>query len=94
MFFLNSGSVAQRRLTTMESPGVARLQNEIDRKSSELERKSGTKNDMKRPQNMFQPSNIGIIERGVPQAYVRARASSATLCSVQAFKGLSLHFLY
>ena len=26
---------------------------------------------------------IGIIERGVPQAYVRARASSATLCSVR-----------
>ena len=25
--------------------------------------------------------NFGVIERGVPQAYVRARASSATLCS-------------
>ena len=25
---------------------------------------------------------LGITERGVPQAYVRARASSATLCSV------------
>ena len=26
-------------------------------------------------------SVFGIIERGVPQAYARARASSATLCS-------------
>ena len=25
---------------------------------------------------------VGVIERGVPQAYVRARAPSATLCSV------------
>ena len=30
--------------------------------------------------------NIGIIERGVPQAYVRARASSATLCSVHVLR--------
>ena len=32
----------------------------------------------------FLPENakVGIIERGVSQAYVRARASSATLCSV------------
>ena len=29
---------------------------------------------------------LGIIERGVPQAYVRARASSATLCSVHVFR--------
>ena len=29
---------------------------------------------------------FGIIERGVPQAYVRARASSATLCSVRVLR--------
>ena len=29
---------------------------------------------------------IGIIERGVPQAYVRARASSAMLCSVHVLR--------
>ena len=32
------------------------------------------------------PNRIGIIERGVPQAYVRARASSATLCSVHVLR--------
>ena len=35
--------------------------------------------------NPFVPF-IGIIERGVPQAYVRARASSATLCSVHVLR--------
>ena len=30
---------------------------------------------------------VGVIERGVLQAYVRARASSATLCSVQVLRG-------
>ena len=29
---------------------------------------------------------FGIIERGVPQAYVRARASSETLCSVRVLR--------
>ena len=34
--------------------------------------------------------NFGIIERGVPQAYVRARASSAALCSVHVLRVFSL----
>ena len=29
---------------------------------------------------------IGAIERGVPQAYIRARAPSATLCSVHSYR--------
>ena len=32
------------------------------------------------------PWSLGIIERGVPQAYVCARASSATLCSVHVLR--------
>ena len=34
------------------------------------------------PVRFLKTAPIGIIERGVPKAYVRARASSATLCSV------------
>ena len=36
----------------------------------------------------------GIIERGVPQAYVRACASSENAAFGARFKGLSLYFLY
>ena len=36
---------------------------------------------------------VGIIERGVPQAYVRARASSATLCSVHVLRVFLCIFL-
>ena len=32
----------------------------------------------------FRVCSVGIIERGTPQTYVHARASSATLCSVHA----------
>ena len=43
--------------------------------------------DFSVPFPLSQPKeNIGIIERGVPQAYVRARASSATLCSVHVLR--------
>ena len=31
-------------------------------------------------------ASMGIIERGVPQAYVCARASSATVCSVHGLR--------
>ena len=43
--------------------------------------------------NCFRVTGIGIIEKGVPQAYVRARASSATPCLGARVKGLSLYFL-
>ena len=32
------------------------------------------------------PAKIVIVEKGVPQAYVRARASSAALCSVHVLR--------
>ena len=36
--------------------------------------------------SLISSADFGILERGVPQAYVRARASSATLCSVHVLR--------
>ena len=43
---------------------------------------------MSRPRKHIIPKDIGlgIIEGGVPQAYIRARPSSATLCSVHVLR--------